>query len=408
MGLRILHVIHSVNPLGGGPIEGVKQLSLVNREHGHMLEIMSLDRPTDPWVKNCPLPCIALGPAVLDYGYSSRLVPWLREHRRDYDVVVVNGIWQYNSFGVWRALRGTTTPYFVYTHGMLDPWFKRTYPLKHLKKWLYWPWAEYRVLRDATAVLFTCEEERRLARQSFWLYKCDECVVNYGTAGPTGDPDAQKRLFLEKYPEIAGKRSLLFLGRVHVKKGPDLLFRAFAKTLKSLSADESATLHLLMVGPYDDTFGRAMVALVARLGLESRVTWTGMLSGDMKWGAFYAADAFVLPSHQENFGIAVAEALACGVPVLISNKVNIWREIQLHRAGIVESDDLEGVALMLSRWARMSPSERAAMGECGRACFRERFHVVGAADAFIRAIFKFGLRSHEDATSPGGAMPGER
>ena len=78
----------------------------------------------------------------------------------------------------WLALeslrkQGFHTPaYFVFTHGMLDPWFKRTYPLKHLKKWLYWPWAEYRVLRDAQAVLFTCEEERILARQSFWLYKC--------------------------------------------------------------------------------------------------------------------------------------------------------------------------------------------------------------------------------------------
>jgi hypothetical protein len=73
------------------------------------------------------------------------------------------------AFATWRALHGTDIPYFVYPHGMLDPWFKRTYPLKHLKKWTYWPWADYRVLRDARAVLFTTEQERLLARQSFWL-----------------------------------------------------------------------------------------------------------------------------------------------------------------------------------------------------------------------------------------------
>ena len=104
--------------------------------------------------------------------------------RAQFDAVIVHGLWQYSSFGVWRALAGTDTPYFVFPHGMLDPWFKRTYPAKHFKKLLYWPWAEYRVLRDAAAVLFTSEEERRLARESFALYRAREVVVNYGTAAP--------------------------------------------------------------------------------------------------------------------------------------------------------------------------------------------------------------------------------
>ena len=98
-------------------------------------------------------------------------------------------------------------PYFVYTHGMLDPWFKRTYPLKHLKKCFYWPWGEYRVLRDAKAVLFTCEEEKLLARQSFGLYQAHEVVVSYGTNGPTGDAEAQRAAFLAQYPALAGKAS---------------------------------------------------------------------------------------------------------------------------------------------------------------------------------------------------------
>jgi len=89
----------------------------------------------------------------------------------------LNGVWQFHSFAAWRTLRRSDTPYVLYTHGMLDPWFKKQYPFKHLKKWMYWPWAEYRVLRDAQAVLFTSEEERMLARSSFWLYRCNEVVV---------------------------------------------------------------------------------------------------------------------------------------------------------------------------------------------------------------------------------------
>jgi glycosyltransferase involved in cell wall biosynthesis len=294
--------------------------------------------------------------------------------------------------GVWRALRGSPTPYFVFTHGMLDPWFKQTYPLKHLKKWLYWPWGDYRVLRDATAVLFTCEEERRLARQSFWLYKCDECVVNYGTAGPEGDAVAQKRLFLEKFPRLAGKRCLLFLGRVHVKKGPDLLLHALGTLLREAPPELTRDIHLIMAGPNDHAYGKAMAALAKKLGLEDRITWTGMVTGDLKWGAFYAADAFILPSHQENFGIAVAEALACGAPVLISNKVNIWREIQLHRAGLVETDTLEGTLLLLQRWLRLSPEELATMRASASECFLQRFHVNQTANIFIQALHTFGLR----------------
>ena len=385
MPLRILHSIRSVNPAGGGPIEGVKQLSAVNQRHGHSVEILSLDSPDASWVKDCPMRCHALGPALLKYGYSPRFSPWVRAHRREYDLIVVNGIWQYNAYGVWRALHGSTTPYFVFTHGMLDPWFKRAYPLKHLKKWLYWPWADYRVLRDAAAVMFTCEEEKRLASQSFWLYRCNECVVNYGTAGPTGNAGAQRQLFLERFPNLAGRRYLLFLGRVHTKKGPDLLFRAFSRLLRQYPA-EMGEMQLVMAGPNDHAYARTMAELAERLGLTCRVTWTGMLTGDLKWGAFRAADAFILPSHQENFGIAVAEALACGVPVLISNQVNIWREIQLYNAGLIEADDAEGTTHLVERWMRLPGDEREAMRKRAVRCFEQCFCIERCAEQFIQAL----------------------
>ena len=386
MPFRILHSIRSVNPKGGGPIEGVKQLAAVNRREGHQVEVLSLDSPDEPWVRELPVPCHAMGPANGSYGYSKRLVPWLKAHSREYDAVVVDGLWQYNAFGVWRALAGTQTPYFVFTHGMLDPWFKRTYPIKHFKKWLYWPWGDYRVLRDARAVLFTCEEERRLARESFWLYRCREQVVNFGTAGPSGDAEAQRALFVKTFPETQGKHCLLFLGRVHVKKGPDLFFRAVAELLKQERHPELAQWHLIVAGPHDHAYGYEMKALVQGLGLESRVTWTGMVVGDLKWGAFYASQAFVLPSHQENFGIAVAEALACGLPVLISNKVNIWREIADDNAGLIENDDLLGTQRMLRRWLEMPPPAREAMATAARTCFRTRFHVEQSARSLIAVL----------------------
>ena len=388
--LRFLHSIRSVNPAGGGPIEGVTQIAAVNKAHGHTVEVLSLDSPSDPWVRDCPLKCHALGPGWFRYGYSPRLVPWLLSNRRNYDVVIVNGIWQYSSWGVWRALHNTPTPYFVFTHGMLDPWFKRTYPLKHLKKWLYWPWAEYRVLREATAVLFTCEEERRLARKSFWLYHCDEYVASYGTAAPIGNRELQRELLYERFPVLRDKRCLLFLGRMHVKKAPDLVLKALAVVLNN-HPDLRSDIHVIMAGPSESAYGNKIVQLTSKMGLQERVTWTGMLSGDLKWGAFFASDAFILPSHQENFGISVVEALACGLPVLISNQVNIWREIRQHQAGYIESDDLRGVVNLIEKWIDTPRPEWEAMKIRAVACFEHRFRVERMAESLVEAMAIFGL-----------------
>lgn len=388
--MRILHSISSVDPQAGGPIEGIKQIAAASHAAGHHIEILCLDDPAAPWVDACPLPVHAIGPAYGRYGYAPGLQTWLRQHHHEYDVIIINGLWQYSSFGVWRALRKTSTPYFVFTHGMLDPWFKRTYPLKHLKKWLYWPWAEYRVLRDAAAVLFTCEEERRLASQSFSLYRCNEYIVRYGTSAPTGNPELQKQAFLARYPQLADKHCLLFLGRVHPKKGPDLLLKALAKSLAENHDGQTRLPHLIMAGPAEDDYGREMKNLAQSLGLEPFVTWTGMIAGDMKWGAFHAASAFVLPSHQENFGIAVAEAMACALPVLISNKVNIWREIAECNAGWVADDDDQGTGELLGQWLAASDDELQAMGNAGKQCFDTHFHITETVRTLHNAFHQYG------------------
>jgi len=352
---------------------------------GLKIEVACLDDPQAPWIKDFPLKLYVLGPSLPGYGYTSRLVPWLQANCHNYDFVVVNGLWQFNGFAAWQVMRKTGIPYFVFTHGMLDPWFKKHYPLKHLKKWLYWPWAEYRVLRDAAAVLFTCKEEMILARRSFWLYRCNEAVVNYGTAGWSGDAEAQRKCFLQAYPQLQGKRLILFLGRIHEKKGGDLLIEALHRHLHEMP-DES--IHLVMAGPDDGAFAQEIRNTAARLGLENRITWTGMIQGDLKWGAFQAAEVFILPSHQENFGISVAESLSASLPVLISNKVNIWREIEQDNAGIIENDDLPGTVSLLKRWFSLGEAEKEAMRGNARCSFLQHFEIMGAAKSLLRVYSK--------------------
>jgi glycosyltransferase involved in cell wall biosynthesis len=380
--VKILHVTSSLDPRNGGVSEVLRQFAPALSRLGHATEIAALDAPGSPWLTDFPATVHALGPAKTSYQYAGQLPRWLRAHRDEFDGVISHGLWQHAGFATWRAWRGARTPRFVFAHGMLDPWFKRTYPRKHLKKWLYWPWAEYRILREARAVFFTCEEERRLARESFWLYRCNEAIANLGISEPPTDAARQKALFLEKFPHLDAKRILLFLGRIHPKKGVDLLLEAYARL-----AMRDAMM-LVMAGPGDEQY----ISELLRQYPDETIVWAGMLTGDLKWGAFRAAEAFVLPSHQENFGIAVAEALACGCPVLISDKVNIWREIEAAGAGIVAPDDAAGTLDLLQRWVVLDPTQRAAMSERTRHCFESRFQIDRAASALVEKLRELGVR----------------
>jgi len=382
--MKILHIVSSANPRDGGPIEGIKQRALVLTAMGHQIEIATLDDPSDPWISDISQKTYALGPSNGSYRFCPNLLPWLTENHKNYDSCFVHGAWQYHDIGSWKALHNTSTPYFVFTHGMLDPWFQRQYPLKHLKKSIYWLYAEHKVLRDAAAVCFTSEDEKILARRSFRPYRVVEEVVAYGTNAPTGDADAQKEAFRQICPETAGKSIYLFLSRIHEKKGCDLLIQAFAKF-----ASQIPDIHLVMAGPDKTELKPTLQKLANDLGIGDKISWPGMLSGEVKWGAFRSAEVFSLPSHQENFGIAVVEAMACGCPVLISNKVNIWREIEADGAGIVENDDLAGAERMLGRWNALTASEKAQMREDAVASFKKRYETTDAAKSLIAVIEKY-------------------
>jgi len=377
--LKILQLVHTLDPSVGGVAAAVVSLSRGMAERGHKIDIVVLDDPDAPWLRDIGLTVHALGAGPTSYRYSSKLLPWLKEHGGNYDRVVVNGIWQYLSFAAWLRYAGSATPYFVFPHGMLDPWFKEAFPLKHLKKWLYWPWSDYRVLRDACAVIFTSEEERLLARKSFWLYRARERVSPLGVASPTPASPQSHESFFVRFPQLRNKRILLFLGRLHPKKGCDILIDAFAQI-----ADESVS--LVFAGPDQVGWQVELQRRVNSLNLGSRVVFTGMLQGETKQAAFDVADVFVLPSHQENFGMAVVEALAVGLPVLISIRVNIWREIEQDRAGYVEPDDFSGTVRLLNRWVAAPQSVRDGLRVNARRCFEQRFELNKAVDSLLQVL----------------------
>jgi glycosyltransferase involved in cell wall biosynthesis len=394
--MKLLRVIATLDPKHGGPAAGLRAITPELARLGHETSFVSLDAPGSVAEFCGTAPVHALGPARGGYAYSARLAPWLREHASDYDAIFVHGLWQYHGRAVHAALRGSAVPYFVFPHGMLDPWFRHTYPLKHLKKWIYWHVCERQVLHDAAAVFFTCDEERRLARQSFRSSSYTERVVAYGTAAPDADAAGQCAVWRESMPELGDRSFWLFLGRLHPKKGIDVLLRAYGQHAAISAGPPPA---LVLAGPCSDPSYRITLEGIAKqLPERCRVIWPGMLEGARKWGALRSAEVFLLPSHQENFGIAVVEALAVGTPVLISRKVNIWEEIESVGAGFADADDVAGTLRLLHRWRALPASDRQLMNRAALELFKNRYEIGRVARSLVQSVTPF-LRSSQSIDS---------
>ncbi|HEX9597681.1 MAG TPA: glycosyltransferase, partial [Anaerolineales bacterium] len=221
--MRILRTILTLDPRYGGPVEGLKRSIEQHTRSGHFTEVVCLDRPDSSFLADLPFPAHALGPTWGRYGYTSRLSSWIAANGHRFDAAVVHGLWNHSSVGGWYGLRRARLPYLVFAHGMLDPWFRDAYPLKHLAKQAFWLLAQGKVLRDADGVLFTSEEEMRLAEGVFWGPSYRAQVVAYGAADAPDQPIAQDKAFRQAAKALGARRYLLYLGRIHPKKGCDLL-----------------------------------------------------------------------------------------------------------------------------------------------------------------------------------------
>ncbi len=392
--MHTLHIIGSFSPADGGPPEALRQLIKAYVEVGAGIETVCLDNPGEPFLTGIQCPVHALGQPYLGrFGLSPRFWRWIGENSGRFDGIVMHGVWTFPSVALRFAARRSGKPYGIFAHGSLDPWFVRKYPLKHVKKLLYWP-MQYKVLRDARAVFFTTESERDLAKTSFHPNKWNGAVIPFGISDPEQarrDPAVQIEAFYRRFPELRGRRYLLFLARMHAIKGCDLLLEAFAKLAASVP-----DVDLVMAGPDQMAIQAKLQRIVEELGIADRVHWPGFIGDDLKWGALRACDALVLASHSENFGVAVVESLAVGRPVLISNRVNIWREIEGDNVGLVEDDTLEGTERLLRRWFDLARAERDAMASRARPSFLKRYTLKQTVAALDRIFSCDDARSGQD------------
>src|SRR6266404_3998297 len=318
--MRILHLIATLAPESGGPAQACIEMASAVAARGHEVSIYTTDwgEPARPLPTGSTV-AIKTFPVQWPRGWkpSVGLAQALRRDLPSFDVVHLHSLYLFHDWVGGDLAHQHGVPYIVRPHGLLDPYIRRR---SRARKCLMEIAFQNRVLRRAAAIHYTSDLERDISARYDQGALTRVVPLGVRLDGFENMPPAHD--FIRRFPATAGRRIVLFLSRVHEKKGLDLLIPAFAAVRKSVP-----DLHLVIAGPDDGMLERAR-SLASQHQVKDEVTFTGMLIGADKLAAFSAASMFALPSYSENFGIAIVEAMAAGLPAIVSDQVNIYREIE--------------------------------------------------------------------------------
>jgi glycosyltransferase involved in cell wall biosynthesis len=361
--MRVLHVVGSLAARTGGPAVAARELARVSSEHGVPSAIFA----TDAAHPAAALKGEAVAPDDLVEGdgeVRARLFPVRRPYRLvyspdlgkallaeigDFQAVHIHSLYLYPQRAAGLAARRRKVPYVVSPHGALDPWLRRRGRVQKGAAELVW---QRRMLRRAAALHFTSEEESRLARDV--APGVPRFIVPLGVDWHEFQQLPAPAAFSRDGPVV------LFLGRLAAKKGLDVLIRSFA-----IARRRFRDAVLVIAGPDDEGLRPELEKQAEREGIGGSLVFPGMLRGRDKLAALAAADVWALSSHTENFGIAVVEALAAGVPTLVSPAVNLSGEIERAGAGVVAETRPEAFGGALT-YLLEDEDRRRGYGERGR------------------------------------------
>src|SRR5258705_6552250 len=363
--MRVLHVIPSVAERSGRPGQPIIPMCRSLQEQGIEVLIASTNAglsddqiSTGVQVNYKGVPAIFF-PAQLgdSFKYSRPLRVWLDAKVKDFDIVHIHAVFNHACVTAARACRNHDVPYVVRPLGSLDPWSMKQKPLR---KMLYWHFAARRMLQDASMVHYTSPAEQQATEQSLKL--------NHGRVVPLGIDQENESTPLDTrrldhvFPELAKHPYVLVLSRLLPTKGIDVLLDAFLALAKQ---NGFADWRLVLAGEGPSDYVTALKREARAQGRADAVLFPGWLEGETKNTVVRHASLLALPSYHESFGLCVIEALACGVPVLVSPQVPLADEIETAGAGWVAGVAKASLEAVLEEALR-SDVERAKRGMAGK------------------------------------------
>lgn len=360
--MNILHIIRDLSPETGGPVAAVIGLARAQVNSGHTVRIVSTNAkecmPELPGEVECRL----FRTSSRRWRTSKALASALPALVKEADIVHLHTMWEYPTLAGSRACKAIGRPYILRPCGMLE---KSSLGMKSWKKSAYMVLVGQRVVRRAAGVHFTSNREYHESKAD--CFETPSFVVPLGVSEKFLGSTGSLSTLSNRFRCLAGHRVFLFLGRLHPIKRPDVVIRAFAEVVS-----EWPEAHLVMAGPAEEKHRQNLLEMTRQLGLCDRITFTGMLHGEEVIEALSLAYAFVLPSTRENFGMAVAEAMGAGCPVIVSDAVALHEEVAAASAGIVVPGKAKAVANAFRKLLSY-PDLRDRMGENGRRLVHEKF-----------------------------------
>ena len=383
--MKILHIIPSYVPAYsfGGPVKAVHELckGLVRRGLDVSVFTTNITLEKNP---NIPLNIpqdmdgvkVTYYPVTFprSYCYSKQLADAIKERIAEFDILHIHSVYRYTTFIAARLCDHYKKPYILNPFGALDPSMIKL--KSRLKKTLYIKLVESRAISNAKAIHVASRYEKD--NYEMLGFKTPAIVIPRGVDLSEYSDCVKYQDLRKRYPKLSGKKIILFLGRMHPKKGLDLLAKAFKKIV-----NKREDAFLIIAGSGDEGYVSKIKNLFRKNGLSKHVLFTGMLLDSDKLSALYGSDLFVLPSYGENFGIAVLEAMACGLPVIITNKVGLFHDVKEYRTGIITNCDQKEIAKATLTLLN-DESMRKAMGENGRRLAKDIFTNDEVADRAAR------------------------
>ena len=371
--LKILHVVGDLSLESGGLAVAVRGLAAAQAQLGHQASILSTDYKwtgSDRKVNGMELHFSACEwPLWRWSGEFNRLALTLIECA---DIVHLHALWDYPVLAAARICKKLNKPFVLTAHGMMDRW---SMAQKSWKKKFYLKFVAPPILQGARAIHFTSDQERECSRLENFHGKI--FVSAFGIPDSAMEQLPSALALGQRFPDLKSRRIILFLGRLHYKKNPDVLIDAFAKI-----TGEHPDVCLVIVGSGDKSYVSGLYNRVSRLKLNQSVYFKGMLNRDAVQEAYRAAEIFVSPSFQENFGFSIMEAMASGCPVVVGETVDYASQIAQNRAGLLCSPTPKSVAEALETLLQ-NPTLRREMGQRGRQFVIEGFGWPAAANRFI-------------------------
>jgi glycosyltransferase involved in cell wall biosynthesis len=363
--MRIIHIVPSISLIYGGPSQMVLGLAPALAKEGVEVTVITTNSNGDNGQKplNVPLkePVKQDGYEIIyfncapfrRYKFSLDLLTWLKRHACEFDLAHIHALFSPVSSVAATICRQQKLPYILRPLGTLDPADLRK---KKLLKYLYAAIIERQNLAGAAAIHFTSDREAKIS--SKFGMNTQDLVIPLGVVPPKFTNQKQESLLRHELGIPGDVPVILFMSRIDPKKGLNLLIPALEKLLTI-----GCNFHFILAGtnPQDPDYEKNIISQIQNSPLRSHSTITGFVTGALKTSLLQAADVFVLPSYYENFGIAVAEAMVAGIPVVISNQVHICHQISESQSGWVGELDVE-VLVNLLQTALENPAERQRRG----------------------------------------------